>query len=262
MANGINLLTIRNLNIYFSHQDTVIKAVDNLYLDIHEYEVLGLDGESGSGKTISALAITKLLPRGARIISGQIIFEDKDLLKMSEEKLREIRGSKIAYIFQDPVSSLNPVFTVGQQLTEVILFHQGKTKHQADKEATRLLKLVKMPKPDEILSSYPHQLSGGMNQRAMIAMALANNARLLIADEPTTALDVTIEAQIIELLEDLKSKFNLSILMITHDLGLVRRFADRVSIMYQGTIVESANIDEIFNNPKHPHTKALIEAVA
>lgn len=255
------LLSIRNLRVYFNTENKIIKAVDDLNLDIHKNEITCLVGESGSGKTISALAITKLLPAKAKIISGQVIFDNQDLLLMPEDKLHKIRGSRISYIFQEPASCLNPVFTIGQQLTETISIHQNKPAQETYKEALKLLSLVKILDPKRVMSSYPHQISGGMNQRAMIAMALANKADLLIADEPTTALDVSIEAQIMELLSELKDSFSLTILMITHDLGIVRKFSDRVAIIEKGKIVETSTTVEIFNSPVHPYTKKLIAAV-
>ncbi|MDD5166242.1 MAG: ABC transporter ATP-binding protein [Candidatus Omnitrophica bacterium] len=255
-----NLLEIRNLKVDFYLKDQVVNAVNGVNLDIGNNEVLLLAGESGSGKTISALAITRILPLTARIVSGSIFFEGSDLLALDEAALRKVRGARIAYIFQEPTSYLNPVYSIGSQIIETIMLHQNKNKLQARQEALELLELVKIKDPQRVLFDYPHQLSGGMNQRVFIAMSLACVPKLLIADEPTTSLDVTIEAQILELLLDLKKRFGFSLLFITHNLSIAKKIADRISVMYKGKIVEEAATAKIFNSPEHFHTRELIRA--
>jgi ABC-type dipeptide/oligopeptide/nickel transport system ATPase component len=255
-----NLLEIKNLKVIFVQGNRVITAVDGVDLSIAKDEVVVLAGESGSGKTVTALSITKVLPASAKMICASINFNAIDLMQLDEESLVKIRGKEIAYIFQEPVSFLNPVYTIGSQIIETIMLHQNKSKKQARDEALDLLNLVKMAQPERVLLNYPHQLSGGMNQRAFIAMALACKPRLLIADEPTTSLDVSIEAQILKLLMDLKRKLGFSLLFITHNLSIAKRIADRVYVMYKGKIVEEAGIGQIFNSPQHFHTKELISA--
>jgi ABC-type dipeptide/oligopeptide/nickel transport system ATPase component len=255
-----NLLEIKNLKVIFVQGNRVITAVDGVDLSIAKDEVVVLAGESGSGKTVTALSITKVLPASAKMMCASINFNAIDLMQLDEESLVKIRGKEIAYIFQEPVSFLNPVYTIGSQIIETIMLHQNKSKKQARDEALDLLNLVKMAQPERVLLNYPHQLSGGMNQRAFIAMALACKPRLLIADEPTTSLDVTIEAQILKLLTDLKKKLGFSLLFITHNLSIAKRIADRVYVMYKGKIVEEAGIGQIFNSPQHFHTKELISA--
>jgi oligopeptide transport system ATP-binding protein len=255
-----NLLEIRNLKINFNLKDMALTVVDNINLDIGSSEVLVLAGESGSGKTVSALSITGLLPKNAKIVSGNINFGGQDLVSLDESSLSRVRGKEIAYIFQEPTSFLNPVYTIGDQIVEAIMLHQGRRKKEAWDQARTLLDLVKINQPQRVLFNYPHQLSGGMNQRAFIAMALACKPKLLIADEPTTSLDVTIEAQILELLMSLKNKFGFSLLFITHNLSIAKRIADRIALMHKGRIVEEGDREHIFNSPQHFHTRELISA--
>ncbi|MFH1888941.1 MAG: ABC transporter ATP-binding protein [Candidatus Omnitrophota bacterium] len=255
-----NLLEIRNLKVNFYLQHQTVTAVDGVNLDIARNETIVLAGESGSGKSVTALSITKILPQSAKIIAGSINFENNDLTKATEEDLVRVRGKEIAYIFQEPTSYLNPVYTIGTQITEAIMLHQNKTIKEAKEEAEALLNQVKIKDPKKTLLDYPHQLSGGMNQRAFIAMALACRPKLLIADEPTTSLDVTIEAEILNLLMELKKEIGFSLLFITHNLSIAKRIADRISIMYKGRVEEEGKRDTIFNSPQHFHTKELISA--
>ncbi len=256
-----SLLQIKNLRTYFYRDGQAIRAVDGVDLEIGRQEVLGLVGESGCGKSILALSITRLIPSGAKIESGEVLFEGKDLFLFSEDNLREIRGGKIAYIFQEPSTSLNPLFTIGNQILEAIELHQKKRGKEALDYALRLLEQVKMPRALERINWYPHQLSGGMKQRAMIAMALAANPQLLIADEPTTALDMTIQAQILELLLELKINRGISILLITHDFSILSQVADKIAVMYAGRIVEYGPVNVIRQNPRHPYTQGLIGCI-
>ncbi len=255
-----NLLEIKDLKVNFESDKHTVQAVDGVYLHIEKGETLILVGESGSGKTITALSITQVLPRNARIISGSINFNGIDLLKSDNKTLSAIRGKEIAYIFQEPTSYLNPVFTIGNQIVETIMLHQNKTKKEAFLEAAELLNLVNIRDPKSIIFDYPHQLSGGMNQRVLIAMALACKPKLLIADEPTTSLDVTIEAQILQLLMDLKEKIGFSLLFITHNLSIAKRIGARIYVMHRGKIVEEGSKEDIFNSPKHFHTRELVQA--
>lgn len=245
------LLQIKDLKVEFPHGRKVVRALEGVDLEIYEGEVLVLAGESGSGKSLTALSVTKLLPENARIIGGEIIFQGQDLLKLKENELEAIRGRDISYIFQEAAASLNPVLTIGSQITESIILHQKKTKKEAEALALELLQSARLPHPRQIFRGYPHQLSGGMNQRVMIAIALCSRPRLLIADEPTTALDVTIEKEIVRLLLELKARLNFSILFITHNLALAERFSSRTLIMYQGRVVEKT----------HPHALELAAAV-
>lgn len=254
------LLEIKDLCVSFAINKQKIIAVDGASLDVGENEIVGLAGESGSGKTITALSISRILPPKAEITNGEIIFRGTDLLKSDENALRDIRGKEIAYIFQEPAAYLNPVMTVGEQILEAVVLHQSFDQAKAKEHVLELLRLVKIPEPNERYFAYPHQLSGGMNQRVMLAMALACKPSLLIADEPTTALDVTIEAAILDLLVELKQKFGFSMLFITHNLSVLYRIADRIFVMYKGKTVESGSKDEIFRNPKHAHTRELIDA--
>jgi len=254
------LLEVKNLRVNFNLNGKQFTAVDGVDFNINESETVILSGESGSGKTITALSLTKNLPFSAEIISGSVVFEGTDLLKMDEIGLSQIRGAKISYIFQEPTSYLNPVFTIGSQITEAIILHQAKSKLKAQKDAQELLGMVKLKEPQRVLDSYPHQLSGGMNQRVFIAMALACRPKLLIADEPTTSLDVTVEAQILKLLTELKKEMGFSLLFITHNLSIAKRIADRIYVMYMGQIVECGSKESIFLAPKHAHTKELINA--
>jgi oligopeptide/dipeptide ABC transporter ATP-binding protein len=262
MATNGKLLDVKNLQTHFRTPEGVSKAVDGVSFDIQPGEVLGLVGESGSGKSVSSLSIMRLVqdPPG-KIVGGEIIFKGRDLLKISEKEMRAVRGNEIAMIFQEPMTSLNPVFTIGNQIAEVFQIHRKMPKKDAYKEAERMLDVVKIPSPKQRVNEYPHQLSGGMRQRVMIAMALACSPSLIIADEPTTALDVTVQAQILDLMRELKQKLNSSILMITHDLGVIAGFADRVAVMYAGQIVEQSPVDDIFYRPCHPYTKGLLESV-
>lgn len=260
LENMDNLLEVQDLKVDFYLEEQIINAVESVSFNVKDKETICLIGESGSGKTITALAITKVLPQNAKIISGVVDFQGKDLLKLDEKSLAGIRGKEISYIFQEPASYLNPVFTIGSQIIEAIMLHQDKTKKQAEVEAQELLNLVKIKNPKKVLSDYPHQLSGGMNQRAFIAMALGSSPRILIADEPTTSLDVTIEARILELLMDLKNQMGFSMIFITHNLSIAKRIADRIYVMYKGKIVEQADKQGLFNSPKHFHTRELIKA--
>ncbi|MCX7885109.1 MAG: ABC transporter ATP-binding protein [Caloramator sp.] len=255
------LLTVKNLKTYFYTDEGIVKAVDDISLKINRGETLCIVGESGCGKSITAMSILRLIPNPpGKIESGEIIFEGKDLLKLSNDEIRIIRGNKISMIFQEPMTSLNPVFTIGNQIIEAIMLHQNLDKKEAVKKAVEALKLVGIPRAEGIINSYPHELSGGMRQRAMIAMAMACNPTLLIADEPTTALDVTIQAQILDLMRKLKKETKTSIMMITHDLGVVAEMADFVIVMYAGKVVEEAEVIELFKNPKHPYTLGLLES--
>ena len=256
------LLEIKNLSIRFCRQHRTVQAVEKVDLDLFENEILALVGESGSGKTMTALSITKILPQSATITEGKVIFQGRDLLKTAERDLEAIRGKEISYIFQEAQASLNPVLSIGRQIQEsVILHHQAKDKKQALSMAEDLLRLVRLPHPERILRSYPHQLSGGMNQRVMIALGLSSGPKLLIADEPTSSLDVTVEAQIIRMLLELKEQLRFSILFITHNLALAERFASRIAIMFKGKIVEAGLTKDIFSAPQHPHTKELIRSI-
>jgi len=255
------LLEIKNLYVNFRQGEKTVEAVRGADLKVFEGEILGLVGESGSGKSVTALSVTRLLPASAQIMKGEILFDGREILKSSEEQLRKIRGAKISYVFQDPATSLNPVFTIGEQLTETVRLHQGSKAGEAFDVAVDLLKDVGMPSPNEIMFSYPHQLSGGMKQRVMIAMAISCRPKLLIADEPTTALDVTIQAQILELLEKLRKELKLTILLITHDLSIVAQVAEKTAVMQEGRIVEYGDTDMIYKKPLHPYTKKLIDCI-
>ncbi|MFP4484433.1 MAG: ABC transporter ATP-binding protein [Spirochaetaceae bacterium] len=256
-----NLLEIRNLRTSFQTEEGRVQAVDDVSLTIRQGEVVGLVGESGCGKTVTSLSILQLLQMPpASIDGGEILFEGRDLLRLSPEKLRKVRGNDIAMIFQEPMTSLNPVFTIGSQLMEAIELHQGLKGRALRERAIEMLRLVGIPRADEVLTEYPHRFSGGMRQRAMIAMALSCNPKLLIADEPTTALDVTIQAQILELMRDLKKRIQTAVLFITHDLGVIAEMADRVLVMYAGKVVEEASVEPLFHDPQHPYTRGLIES--
>ena len=255
------ILAVKDLSVLFRQGDADNLAVDRISFDIHKGETLALVGESGSGKTVSALSILKLLPYpAASHPSGEIIFQDQDLLKGNEQKIRKIRGNKISMIFQEPLSSLNPVHNIERQVSEVLTIHRGMSDSNARKTTLELLESVGIPEPEKRLQSFPHQLSGGQRQRVMIAMALANEPEILIADEPTTALDVTIQAQILELLRKLQAERGMAMLYITHDLGVVRSLANRVCVMTEGKIVEQNSVKELFENPQHAYTKHLLEA--
>jgi ABC-type dipeptide/oligopeptide/nickel transport system ATPase component len=254
------LLEVKNLKVEFQLEHQLVRAVNGVDLSVDKNETVVLAGESGSGKTITALAITRILPPNARIVEGEVFLEGQDLLVLDDRQLSGIRGKKVAYIFQEPMSYLNPVYTIGEQIREVIILHQGTGREEANRKARELLEQVKINDPDRVLISYPHQLSGGMNQRAFIAMSLACKPDLLICDEPTTSLDVTIEAQILQLLVELKTKLRFSLLFITHNLSIARKISHRVYVMYQGKVVEEGLTNEIFSAPKHFHTQELIAA--
>ena len=256
------LLEINNLSTYFFTQDGIVKAVDDISYELQEGEVLGVVGESGCGKSVHALSIMRLVPTPpGRTVAGEVIFEGEDLLNMDDAEMRNIRGNRIAMVFQEPMTSLNPVLTIGRQLTETLELHQGMSGQQARDRAAELLQTVGIPDAARRLVDYPHQFSGGMRQRVMIAMALSCNPRLIIADEPTTALDVTIQAQILELMQELARDFGTAMIIITHNLGVVARYADNVNVMYAGKIIETGSAEEIYHNPKHPYTLALLNSV-
>jgi oligopeptide/dipeptide ABC transporter ATP-binding protein len=253
------LLEIKGLQTSFNTDGGKVRAVDNVSLDIEAGEVVGLVGESGCGKTAVSLSILQLLPTPpASIDGGEIRFDGRNLLTVSKEELRRIRGNEIAMIFQEPMTSLNPVFTIGNQLMESIQLHQKLTGRAARERAVEMLRMVGIPRADEIIDEYPHRFSGGMRQRAMIAMALSCNPKLLIADEPTTALDVTIQAQILDLMRELSERIGTAILFITHDLSVIAEMADRVVVMYAGKVAEQASVDTLFHDPAHPYTQGLI----
>ncbi len=256
-----HLLEVKNLQTHFPTRAGLVKAVNEVSFYINEGELLGLVGESGCGKSITALSIMRLIAPPGRIVGGSILFKGEELLTASDERMREIRGDDVSMIFQDPMTSLNPVYTVGEQIAEALRLHRGLNRKDALDGAIEAMKEVAMPAPERRVKDYPHQLSGGMRQRVMIAMALACNPELLIADEPTTALDVTIQAQILELLNELRRTRKLSVLLITHDLGVVAEVADRVCVMYTGRIVEESGVNEIFEKPKHPYTQGLLHSV-
>jgi peptide/nickel transport system ATP-binding protein len=252
------LLEVRDLRTYFRTDDGIVKAVDGVSFEVEKGQTLGIVGESGSGKSVTCLTVMGLNAKRNTITSGEALFKGEDLLKASPRRLREIRGDDIAMIFQDPMTSLNPVHTVGRQLVEAIQLHNDVTKKQAKARALELLKAVGIPRAERRIDDYPHQFSGGMRQRAMIAMAIINNPDLLIADEPTTALDVTTQAQILALMHRLQEDFGSAVIMITHDLGVVAEIADDVVVMYAAEVVEHANVDRIFNRPHHPYTWGLL----
>jgi peptide/nickel transport system ATP-binding protein len=256
-----HLLEVRNLQTHFPTRAGLVRAVDGVSFYIDQGELLSLVGESGCGKSITALSVMRLISPPGKIAGGEIIFEGQNLLKVTEERMREIRGDDIAMIFQDPMTSLNPVYTVGEQIAEALRLHRKLSRRNARSAAIEAMKEVAIPDPARRVGDYPHQLSGGMRQRVMIAMALACDPKLLIADEPTTALDVTIQAQILELLNELRRTRNLGVLLITHDLGVVAEVADRVAVMYTGKIVEESPVEELFARPKHPYTEGLLRSV-
>lgn len=256
------ILEVNDLHVSFHTYAGEVKAVRGVTLDLYEGEILALVGESGSGKSVTAQTIMKLNPMPpAQITGGSIRLGDKDIVKASEKEMMAIRGKDISMIFQDPMTSLNPTMPIGKQLTEAIRNHKKLSKEEADREAIRLLKLVRIPNPESRVFQYPHEFSGGMRQRVMIAMALSCEPKVLIADEPTTALDVTIQAQIIELLKEIREKTGTAIIIITHDLGVVASMADRIAVMYGGKIVETGSAFDIFYNPAHPYTKALLQSL-
>jgi peptide/nickel transport system ATP-binding protein len=256
------LLEIKNLQTYFTSDRGIVKAVDGVNITVLRGESVGVVGESGCGKSVTSLSIMRLLKdTPGNIVGGTIEFEGKNLVTISEKEMRMIRGNEIAMIFQEPMTSLNPVYKIGRQIEEPIMLHLKYSKKQAREHAIKMLQLVGIPRAEEVVDEYPYQLSGGMRQRVMIAMAMACQPKLLIADEPTTALDVTIQAQILDLMKKLREESNSSILIITHDLGVVAEMCDRVVVMYAGKVVEEADVYTIFENPKHPYTKGLLESV-
>ncbi len=256
------LLRVDDLKTYFYTEEGVVKAVDGVGFDVEEGEILGLVGESGCGKTVTALSILRLIPiPPGKIVSGSVQFEGEDLMRMDEDEIRHVRGNKIAMIFQEPMTSLNPVLTIGRQLTETLELHLKMDGGAATQRAVELLEMVGIPEARSRINDYPHQFSGGMRQRVMIAMALSCNPKLLLADEPTTALDVTIQAQILELLTRLTRELGTSVIIITHNLGVVARYADRVNVMYAGKIVETASAEDLYSQPRHPYTLGLLKSV-
>jgi oligopeptide/dipeptide ABC transporter ATP-binding protein len=256
-----NILEVRHLSTHFFTRAGRVKAADDISFDIKKGSTLALVGESGSGKSVTSLSIMRLVPPPGKITAGEILFSGRDLMKLEDEQMRRLRGREIAMIFQDPMTSLNPVYTVGDQIAEAIELHERLPRKQAWTKTVELMKRVKIPDAERRARDYPHQLSGGMRQRVMIAMALSCKPTLLIADEPTTALDVTIQAEILELLRGLREDFDLSMLLITHDLGVVAETADRVAVMYAGRIVEEASVNELFHQPRHPYTEGLLRSV-
>ena len=256
------LLEVKNLKTWFYTPDGIVKAVNGVSYTLNEGEALGLVGESGCGKSVSAMSIMRLIPTPpGRIVEGEVIFDGKDLLKLNDEGIRRVRGNDIAMIFQDPMTSLNPVLTIGRQIGEALELHKGMSRDQARKRTIELLELVGIPAARSRVDDYPHQFSGGMRQRVMIAMALSCDPKLLIADEPTTALDVTIQAQILDLIGQLRRDLGMAVIMITHDLGVVAGVADKINVMYAGYIVESAPAEQLFAKPRHPYTLGLLRSI-
>ena len=256
------VLQVKNLKTYFYTEEGMVPAVDGLDFELGKGETLAIVGESGCGKSVTSLSVLRIVPTPpGKILDGEILYKGEDLLKKSEREMRAIRGNEISMIFQEPLTSLNPVFTIGKQITDILRMHQGMNKKQAYEKAVEMLAKVRIPSPEKVVNDYPHQLSGGMRQRVMIAMALACNPGILIADEPTTALDVTIQAQIMHLLCDLKKDRDTSIILITHDLGVVAQIAENVMVMYAGQAVEYADVKSIFKEPLHPYTKGLLKSL-
>lgn len=261
LKNMNNLLEIKNLKVSFFTPSGEVKAVDDISYNLKKGEVIGIVGESGSGKSVSSSTVMGLIDKPGRIMGGSVVFDGKEITKLSDDEIRKLRGKEIGMIFQDPMTSLNPVFTIGTQLRESVKLCYGLKGKEADNKVIELLKLVSINEPEKRIKQYPHEFSGGMRQRVMIAMALTGNPKLLIADEPTTALDVTIQAQILETIKVLKNKIGMSVMMITHDLGIVADIADKVVVMYGGKIVEAAPCEEIFRSPKHPYTLGLLNSI-
>lgn len=256
------VLEVKNLQTYFYSSEGVAKAVDGVSFTLHKGETLGIVGESGCGKSMTSLSLLRLVPSPpGKIINGEILLNNTDLMKLSEEELRKIRGNKISMIFQEPMTSLNPVLTVGEQIAETIRLHQGLSRKEAWQQAVEMIRLVGIPAPEKRAKQEPYQLSGGMRQRIMIAMALACTPDVLIADEPTTALDVTIQAQIIDIIRNLQQQLGMSIIFITHDLGVVAEICDKIAVMYAGQVVEEGSTDSLFEKPLHPYTKGLIQSL-
>ena len=256
-----SLLEIRDLKTYFFTEAGVVRAVENASVDVRPKETIGLVGESGSGKTVTALSALRIVPRPGRIVAGSIKFEGADVLAMSDEEMRKLRGPKMAMVFQDPSSSLNPVYTVERQLSDILMLHRNLTKKEASERAQYLLELVGIPEPHTRLKAYPHELSGGTKQRIAIARALSCEPTLLFADEPTTNLDVTVQAQVLELMKKLQRDLGMSMVMSTHDMGIIADMTERVTIMYAGKVMEAADTKTVFHDPKHPYTEALLAAV-
>jgi peptide/nickel transport system ATP-binding protein len=256
-----SILRVENLRTYFFTYAGIVKAVDDISLDVSKGETLGVVGESGSGKTVTAQSILRIVPSPGKIVDGTIEFEGKNLLELGEKQMQRIRGKEIAYVPQDPTTTLDPVYRVGEQLSEVIMRHHNISKRDALAKATDLLRNVEIPDPDIRINQYPHELSGGTKQRIAIARALAGDPALLLADEPTTALDVTIQAQILDLLKELKNKLNLAMVLITHDMGIVAEVCDRVTVLYAGQVCETGTVGQVFEKPKHPYTQALLTSV-
>lgn len=261
MNNIKPILEVRDLKTYFHTEDGVVKAVDGIDFYVNRGEILGLVGESGCGKTVTSLSVIGLIAKPGKIESGEVFFEDENLLKLSMEELAKIRGNRISMIFQQPQTSLNPVFNVGDQVAEVLEIHEKSKKDQNWEKAVEMLKQVGIPSPEQKAHAYPHEMSGGQAQRVMIAMALLMKPKLLIADEPTTALDVTIQAQILDLMSELKEVMDTAVILITHDLGVIAEMADRVAVMYAGRIVEQSDVVTLFNEPLHPYTEGLINSI-
>ena len=255
------LLSVRNLKTSFFTHVGEVKAVRGISFDVNQGEVLGIVGESGSGKSVTSLSIMGLLQHPGRVVDGEIFFQDQDILSYGKRRMRRVRGKEIAMIFQDPMTSLNPVYTVGNQIMEMLQEHEDIGKGEAKRRAIEMLRMVGIPSPEKRIHNYPHEFSGGMRQRVVIAIAVACSPKILICDEPTTALDVTIQAQILQLLKELRAKYHLTIVMITHDLGVVANIADRVAVMYAGDIVEIGTADEIYYDPRHPYTWALLSSM-
>ncbi|HXN86057.1 MAG TPA: ABC transporter ATP-binding protein [Candidatus Binataceae bacterium] len=255
------LLEVKSLRTSFFTEAGEVRAVDGVSFSVEPGKLMGIVGESGSGKTASVLSIMRLLPESAKIVGGEIIFEGRDLTKLPEPEMRKIRGAKIAMIFQEPMTSLNPVFTIGSQIAEAVRLHQNTSRAEARERAIEALRLVGIADPDRRVDDYPHQLSGGMRQRVMIAMALSCNPQLLIADEPTTALDVTIQAQILDLIRDIQSRLRLAVILVTHDLGIVAEYADTVTILYAARVMEQASSAKLFEKPLNPYTRGLLESI-
>jgi oligopeptide transport system ATP-binding protein len=256
------LLQVKDLRTHFYTEEGLVKAVDGVTFDVQEGETLALVGESGCGKSISALSLLKLIPiPPGRIVSGEVLFEGEDLMKLSEDEIRKIRGNRISMVFQEPMTSLNPVLTIGKQMTEALELHLKLNKDAAVARAIQLLEMVGVAEAERRIDDYPHQFSGGMRQRVMIAMAMACNPKLLIADEPTTALDVTIQAQVLEVMARLSREFGTAVIIITHNLGVVARYADRVNVMYAGKIIETSTAAKVYADPRHPYTLGLLRSV-
>jgi len=262
MRNNFKLLDVKNLRTAFNVEGKDVTVVNDVSFDLKSGEIVGLVGESGCGKSVTALSLMGLVPDPpGKILGGEILLEGKDLLKFSESEMEKVRGKEIGMIFQEPMTSLNPVLTIGKQITEILELHQEMNEEEAINEAIELLKLVGLPDPELRINDHPHQLSGGQRQRIMIAIALSCKPKVLIADEPTTALDVTIQAQILELIQKLSNELGTSVILITHNLGILARYANKINVMYAGHLIESGSTDEIFYNPKHPYTKGLLNSV-